>query len=437
MSTYYSDVVQYLVDFIDNFNGIESPALDSLIYDFLMTRENGYADESVEVYVPDTTSYINILIDTTSPNITVLEWKELYLEEVYNQALRQNGQAGITDDNTPNYPLVDFRGTIQDFDTTTSIDYIIGAGEDSTNYIQYEYASPVSIDGILLQGGDTGLQIYDVIGEWNLLPFYLAYSNNGTEWRYIYNLSGYPSIDATSSDNISYTAGYTTNQSVAENAPFLYYKQAPLADLSISTITFTEKSIESKYWRIFPVDLLPVLTDMGYESGFTGYTASFSHLRFHQIVEHGEHIVSQTVQVETLRPELARGDYEFDTEVGTGVGNWITVVPAFSATYNQWSGISMMYTIQSANSTTNNITNWRFQLQGRNGSWYDIRTGDHPLNETGYYTDVYMHKERDPLTDQGAQFRVQANALAGTTMYIYIAYMVVAVSDKNYFANQP
>ena len=63
MGTYYADIVKYLVDFIDDFDGIESPALDSLIYDFLMTRENVYADESVEVYVPDTTSYINILID--------------------------------------------------------------------------------------------------------------------------------------------------------------------------------------------------------------------------------------------------------------------------------------------------------------------------------------------------------------------------------------
>ena len=430
MSTYYSDVVQYLIDFIDDYANLDSAPLDSLIYDFLMTRENGYADESVEVYVPDTTSYINILIDTTSPNITVLQWKELNLETVFNQALNQNGLAGITSDTSPNYPLVDWRGKLYDFDADSSVDYEISSGDDSTTFIQYMFASTVPIDGVMIQGGETGVQSYDTIGSWCLLGYYCAYSNNGTDWTYIYNSSGPPVVSGTTIVNQTFVAGYTTDEEVAKAAPYLYFKQSPLEDTSINTTTFTGKGIEAKYWRIFPVDLLATLTTMGIELGYTGYTASFSHVRFHQIKEHGDLLVTQTVVAQVVSPTISRSNEYLNSELGTGIGNWVTVIDGFEPTSNSFTGASVFLTLDASNDTAN-VTTWSLDYQDVDGLWTQFRTGSNPSNQIGSFTGIYSETERDPVLDVSLKFRVRAHAVGGTSMTIRLAYMVVAVSDTN------
>ena len=429
MSTYYSDVVQYLIDFIDDYANLDSAPLDSLIYDFLMTRENGYADESVEVYVPDTTSYINILIDTTSPNITVLQWKELNLETVFNQALNQNGLAGITSDTSPNYPLVDWRGKLYDFDADSSVDYEISSGDDSTTFIQYMFASTVPIDGVMIQGGETGVQSYDTIGSWCLLGYYCAYSNNGTDWTYIYNSSGPPVVSGTTIVNQTFVAGYTTDEEVAKAAPYLYFKQSPLEDTSINTTTFTGKGIEAKYWRIFPVDLLATLTTMGIELGYTGYTASFSHVRFHQIKEHGNLLVTQTVVADSVSPTISRGNTFSSTEPGIGSGSWVIMVDPFEPTDTPFSGAAMMWTLYSSNSTAN-VTTWELQYLNPAGVWTTLETGSNPSGQTGMYTDIFSETQRD-ISLFGLLFRVRAHAVGSTNMTIKFVYMIVAVSDTN------
>ena len=76
MATFYQDIIEYLTDYIDDYANLDSTALDVIIYDFLMTKENGYAEEYLDYYDEDSTAYVRILIDTTAPTTTVLEWKE-------------------------------------------------------------------------------------------------------------------------------------------------------------------------------------------------------------------------------------------------------------------------------------------------------------------------------------------------------------------------
>ena len=136
MSTYITDIISYLdTQYSIGFDTIDTAALDNLIQLYLETPENGYvteeftyldtgSDSTANPYY-DTTSEVTVTYDSSSPNITVLEWKELYLEETLNQMFLETGSISIRDINSPNYPLVDFKGNVFDLDATTSIDYTI------------------------------------------------------------------------------------------------------------------------------------------------------------------------------------------------------------------------------------------------------------------------------------------------------------------------
>jgi hypothetical protein len=429
MATFYQDIIEYLTDYIDDYANLDSTALDVIIYDFLMTKENGYAEEYFEFYDDDSTAFVTILIDTTSPTITVLEWKEIYLEEAFNQTLTQNGLAAISSGSSPNYPLIDFRGKLYDFDADTSIDYPISAGEDSTDFIKYGFDNSVPIDGVMIQGGENGVQSYFAVGDWCLIAYYCAYSNNGIDWTYIYNSSGPPAESGGTIVDQTFVAAYTTDESVAASNPFLYFKQSPLEDKAIDTTTFTGKGLESKYWKMIPVDLLPTLTTMGIHPGFTGYTASFSHVRFHQIKEHGDLLVTQTVPVDSINPTVARGDRFESTVAGIGVGNWVIVIDPFGPTSNGRDAVALNWTLYSSNSTSN-ITTWEFQYLDTNAIWTTLETGSNPAGQTGMYTDIYSEVEREAL-DAELAFRVRAHAVGSTNMTIKLVYTVIAVSDTN------
>jgi len=429
MATYYDDIVSHLINFIDDYSGIESTALDDLIYDFLMTKFNGFSDELQEVWDADTTSYNLILVDTTSPNITVLDWKELNLERVFNQALSQNGQAAISNESSPNYPLIDFRGSLYDFDAGSSIDYSIASGEDSTAYLQYVFQNTIPIDGVMIQGGNSGVQSYDTIGSWCLLAYYLGYSNNGTDWTYVYNASGLPTVSGTTIFEQRFAAAYTTTESVAQAAPFLYFKQSPLEDKSIYTTSFT-KGVEAKYWRFYPVDLLDSLTSMGIPTGYTGYTVSLSHVRFHQIKEHGDLLVTNTVASTNIAPSVARGNSFEETQAGTGVGNWIDMIAAFEPLGYSYSGATVMWTLYASNDTAN-VTTWKVEYQRADGLWVELKSDSNPSGQVGMYTDIYSETERDQGLDVTLKFRVTAHAVGGTNMTIKFVYIIVGVSDTN------
>lgn len=270
MAKYLSDIVDYLFEQQqEGFNTIDTTALDALILEFIETEENGYMTHTESQWDADSTSYINVLVDSTAASITVLEWKELYLEEVYNQSFIQNNQIAIRDSRSPNYVLVDFRDTLFDFDTNESINYAI----DSTSvevFLEYEYPTAVKIDGTFFQGGEDGIDAMNMI----VIHAYLGYSNDGETFSYLKNQG---SGIATSA---------STQQDAIDN-PFIFDEPTGFASDIVSNIVFT-KAIEAKYWRFYMVNI------------GSGYTAAVSHLRFQQQKTHGSQLVIGSVAGESI-----------------------------------------------------------------------------------------------------------------------------------------
>ena len=179
---------------------VSDAALDVIIQDYLNNPNNGFMDqETVTTIVTDATCTIVTIgfdsttgdpiedcvyldstsithIDTTAL-ISVLEWKQTYLEGVKGDAWRTVGQLVITDGNSPNYPLVEFKDILYDFDTTSALDYEItgdatsaqtlyvgdNPGNDSTGTYSGYISDGAGADTIvsnasyLLIGHDTGL----------------------------------------------------------------------------------------------------------------------------------------------------------------------------------------------------------------------------------------------------------------------------------------
>ncbi len=266
MTTYSTDLIQYVFNQSQlGFDTIDTTALNVLIQDYLETPDNGYMLETVEEWNDDTTSYVTYVTDSTSPTITVLEWKELYLEQTLNQSYLQNGQISIRDSNSPNYPLINFKDKLFDFDTTTSIDYSILADATADVFIEYELPTARKVDGMYIQHGIDGID--STTGESTLICF-IGFSNDGSTWTYIADDSGDSAI-------------YTNKQDAIDNAFDLTVDGVDIEPQAVSDVMFTDTSIEAKYWRIYFVD--------------GDYTAAVSHLRFEQIREHGEAVVSKTL----------------------------------------------------------------------------------------------------------------------------------------------
>lgn len=298
MTTYITDIIDYLKtqDAI-SFDTIDTTALDILVEDYLLTPENGYVSEEVTEVIYgsdstanpyyDTTSTVTYTIDGTSPTITVLEWKEQYLETVYNQMFLESNAISIRDSNSVNYPLIDFKGALFDFDVTTSINYAITPDTTGDVYIEYEYPTAEKVDGMYLQTGIDGLQNYDALTNWSFLAFYVGYSDDGVTWKYI---ASYDGIDSTGTA----TSFLTLDQDLAIANPFWVDEETIDSD-TLKFVQFPFTAIESKYWRLYMVDIEGGLIEIGEDTGYTGYTAAISHLRFQQYKEHGGVLATATV----------------------------------------------------------------------------------------------------------------------------------------------
>jgi len=285
MAKFNTDIIEYLFDQSQiSFNSIDTPALDALIQEYLETTDNGYAQVEVTEYEDDATAYITYLVDSTSPTITVEEWKIANLEQMYNQSLTQNGQIGITDHNSPNYPLIDFRGALFDFDTTSSIDYEITPDSTGDIFIEYELPTARKVDGMYIQPGINGLDsTTDIV----IFLFYIGFSNDGESWTYIAGDALSPTIYTDQQDAINYPLSY------------LWFRDQ-ITSNNVAFVNFPETSIEAKYWRTYFVPetgILPV-----------AYTASISHLTFDQIKEHGELLFDNTVEKAKTTGVFATGD---------------------------------------------------------------------------------------------------------------------------------
>ena len=175
MAKYITDIIQDLIDQAD------TTALDATILEYLETPENGFMDSTSEqvyyndgtAYVPlDATSYGYITIEGytdeivyTTANLTVDQWKALYLEQTKAQANRSVGGVVISDNDSPHYPLRDFDSLVDNI-TTGGLQY------DSGDWIKYEFANTVLLDRLTIYA-DTTCNIY------------FAYSENDVDWNYI------------------------------------------------------------------------------------------------------------------------------------------------------------------------------------------------------------------------------------------------------------
>jgi len=321
--TLITEVQQGIIDQVD------STALDIIIWSYLNNPNNDFMDQDrVEtitdatactiVYDPvplDQTSAYDttgtcVYIDTTTVDYidttslwTVEQWKAVYLENTNNDAMISQDKIAYTDSNSPNYPLVDWNSRLFTFDTTSSVDFDVG---DSTSdiFIQYAHRTSVPIDGMYIQPGLSGVD--STTGEADLV-FYIGYSFNGTDWEYIADGAGIPTI--------------FTNQQDAINQPFhVTYAEAEITPQNVSEIIFTETAIEAKYWRIFFV-----------EGALGPYTASVSHLRFQQIREHGKAVIRHTVTKDRTVGVFSTGDVIYDDSI-SGAG-WYNSATATITAY--------------------------------------------------------------------------------------------------------
>ena len=199
MTTFIEDIVQaYIEERTQSY-------IDDLIEDFLNTTQNGFlpstiieSDDIIQVnnYVyqgpdatsgdifttgddgttigwynlvgVDATSKIYTTIDSTSPTITVLQWKQQYWETDVHRAARRNQGEIITWDNaSPQYPLPDWDSL------TNSVFDSGGLTYDSSSYIVYELNEESLIDRVAVYCDETSSNVY------------FAYSKNGTDWTYL------------------------------------------------------------------------------------------------------------------------------------------------------------------------------------------------------------------------------------------------------------
>ena len=446
MAKYESDIVQYVFDqYQKGFDQIDTTALDVLIEEFLETPSNGYMSETVQEWDADSTSYINIVTDSTSPSLTVDEWKEENLEKVFNQAMLQNNQISIRDHNSPNYPLIDFRDKLFDFDTSTSIDYEVTPDTTGDIYIEYEY--PISkIDGMYIQGGLNGVSDYGSLDDHNIIAFYLAFSNDGENWSYVHqeDISFYlnNTYYDTTALNVIQTMTISTDQETAKSNPYWYDQEFPIEDETVLPIKFTT-SIEARYWRIYFVDLEEFLKIIGEDSGYTGYTASVSHLRYEQYKQHAEELVRESVNVTTVDPLLFTGGviYETKTFSSSPYPTPVSIGEFHFANDDQYSGIVSMLTMKCSNSSGTYSAKFTLQVRDPTStgvfSWVSLKSIDCPAGEDVILTSSWYEVPRKE-GQYKREFRVTVQSQASSfTAKIEGDAIVIYKSGANMISNWP
>ena len=453
--TNITDIIHFLAekDAI-SFASIDTSELDDIINDFLMTPDNGFlpseeeyrittdeicdyeyagidatSGDIIQPYPPDSTSnfayydwvcvdqtnVLTTVIDSTSPSITVLQWKQLYLEETYQDMFNDQTQIGISDHNSPNYPLVDFKGIIFDFDTASSVDYPITPDTTGYLFIEYEYPTSEKVDGMYIQGGDDGVQDYysgDTTAELNLIAYYLGYSDDNVTWKYLKNSEPINFIDETAITVI--TAIEATDQQDAIDNPFWYSEEWPILSNKVQNITFENTAIEAKYWRLYMIDLLPTLTNLGWDTNYVGYTAAISHLRFQQYREHGEQVFTESVSLEKLNDRLSTAANA--TALTSSASGWFTHYTETVTNYGiKQNSYLCMVRVQAAGTMT-----YRIQLQNAGGAWVTLQTeifsgaGDAVL----LHADQIDNPNSDITQKWEYKFRLQDTS-SGTPVFSY------------------
>ena len=263
--TLITEVQQGIID------QIVSSALDVIIWDYLNNPDNGFmVQEEIEtitvdasctvVFFPDTSTTDCIFLDSTTvtwidttSSLTVEEWKDIYLEGTYNDAMKTQEKIAFLDSNSPNYPLTDYEHILFNFDTEDSLNYPMSPDTTGDIYIEYTYPTAVKIDGMFFQGGEDGAQFYG--GDSNasvILAGYISYSKNGEDWEYLKN-----EANMVAGDTVAIAA---TDADDAASSPFIFDDSTGFINSEITNIVFDEVALEAQYWRFHIVDIEAYLT---------------------------------------------------------------------------------------------------------------------------------------------------------------------------------
>lgn len=419
MATNIKEVIDLIVDEVP----YDSTTFIDTVQDYLDDPDNGFVgQETITTYdgtsviIADATAspviediWIETLVDT-SALISVDQWKVSYLEETYNQSMVSINKIGVSDSNSPNYPLLDYPTTLLDFDTTTSQDYVITPDTTGDIFIQYEFPVAEKVDGMYLQLGDNGCNTFGSLTNVSMLNYYIGYSSNGTDWKYITNAE---QIDTTT----TIQSILTSDQEVAKDQCFAVTEDCPIANETANPIAFANTAIEAKYWRLYMVDLLPYLQRIGESSGYTGYTASISHLRFDQVRVEGENLFDETVERVKTTGTFSSGNVAATTSA-SGAG-WFT-----SATFTiESQGLGQLSTHLSGRIYADSTAEFRLQVQENaaaswvtvdgweffeegNASLHDAREIVNPNSDLAPFTMKYRLQDRAATGTPTIEFRL-------------------------------
>ena len=423
--TLITDVQQGIIDQLD------STALNAIIWDYLNNPDNGFMDSEQVVVVTDATtctlSYPEIpddatsAIDTTAECIfidtttvtsidttslwTVEEWKDVYYELTFNDAMKTIEKIGFLDSNSPNNPLTGYEDILFNFDTSESLDYPMSPDTTGDIYIEYRYPTAQKIDGVFFQGGDDGAQFYDTTSsdttaELVILAGYVSYSKNGTDWDYLKNQTQWQTG--------STVAIAATDAADAESSPFIFRETYGFDEEKVANIAFNATALEAQFWRFHIVDLTDYLEYTGETEGYTGYTAAVSHLRFQQLKLNGEFIITQTMPGDAIVPGGIGGEQIGNKEIeerhladfsignikladgvagvldisrstdftAIGSGTWATMGSTFALGADDgYSRISVMFQCDSPEVLTTGVNTddyWRLQYLNDSNVWTTI-----------------------------------------------------------------
>ena len=421
--TLITDVQQGIIDQLD------STALNLIIWDYLNNPDNGFMDQEEVITINDATActWVTtpaddatsadttacIFIDSTEVTWidttalwTVEEWKDVYYELTFNDAMTTVEKIGFLDSSSPNNPLTNYENILFNFDTSESLNYPMTPDTTGDLYIDFIYPTAQKIDGLFFQGGEDGAQYYDSTSsdstaEIVMLAGYVSYSKNGTDWKYLKN-----SVANTVNDAIAITA---TDSGDAADSPFIFRYTSGFENIEIANVVFDDVALEAQYWRFHIVDLLPYLESVDLAHGYTGYTAAVSHLRFQQFKLNGSFVVTQTLPGDAIVPggiggdQIGNGEIEerhlADFSIGweklapgvagildinrtndfgaTGVLTWVTMAATFTIQSDDgYSPISIMFQCYSKVATNSGRSDDLSQIQVYNdaGSWVTVES---------------------------------------------------------------
>ena len=202
----------------------------------------------------------------------------------------------------------------------------------------------------------------------------------------------------------------TSDEQEAIDNCFSIVQDCPIGAQAVEEVVFTDTAVEAKYWRLYLVDLLPVLERFDLDAGYTGYTASISHLRFQQFREHGDQMFDKTI--DTIKTEGSYSLGDSGQAAGNSGAGWFTNLTFFQT----WNNARELIIHISTRTYSAASVDWRIQYQEESGAAW--QTLDTITGVTGYgslnYSGIFENPQDNVKADWKYAIRIQDQAAAGT-----------------------